>query len=777
MIGRTLLHFRILASLGKGGMGEVYRAEDTRLGREVAIKVLPAEVSDDPVRLARFEREAKALASVNHPNIAAIYSLELVDRGESILSPSPSVTFLVMELVEGEVLSARIDRGAVPVEETLDITSQIAQALEAAHKQGIIHRDLKPGNVMVTTEGSVKVLDFGLARQHVAPAELAEEAPTATLEGLTQENQIVGTIPYMSPEQIRSQALDPRSDLFSLGVVWFEMLTGQRPFTGGTSVDLISSILREPSPDPAALKPGTPDGVANLIRACLEKDPRDRPASASELCQRIARLQQAMSGSETRPAVAGKELEPRTIAVLPFHNLSGTEEAEFLATGLHNDLVTELSRVAGLTVISRSSVMRFRQTDMSAPEIGRELGAGTLIEGTVQIVGDRVRLTAQLIDAAKDAQRWAERYDRELSTETLFDLQSEVTRRIVDSLQSRLAPTLEAPQGRPPTQDMEAYRLVTLGRVQIERRTETGCRKALEHFRTAIERDPEYASAWAGLSEALAISVWYRYVEPGDRLERARRAGRRAVELDPESAEAHCSLATSLGAVRRGPEAMRELELAVELQPSYWDAHNRLSYLNNLHGRAPAALAAGRRAAELNPLSAEAVSNLSLSLLTNSDPERAIAEARHAAELSPGWTTATLYEAMPLYELGRYGEAAALLEGVTVEWAGLGAEATLAISQLGHGGDTSARQVLSRMNPEIDAFAIGFVHLALGETEEAFEWFSRATDLTDWACLAIHHLYRGVWRAIEDDHRYEELVRRAYQSHNLELPKGDRDEP
>ena len=780
MIGSTLSHFKITALLGQGGMGEVYRAEDTVLEREVAIKVLPEAVASDPDRLARFEREARVLASLNHPNIATIYSIEAAaQNGFSQSDPESGrnlVRFLVMELVEGEVLSASIGRGPLSVEETLAIALQIADALEAAHEKSIVHRDLKPGNVMITSKRRVKVLDFGLARRHIAEAQLGEEVPTATMTELTRENQIVGTIPYMSPEQLRSGPVDPRSDLFSLGVMSFEMLSRQRPFQGDTSVDLISSILREPAPDLTALRPEIPTAVQDLIANCLAKEPGHRPPSAAALRERLVVCQQALAKSEDpsensagQPdGGSGDVLDPRVIAVLPFVNLSRDEEAEFLATGLHNDLITDLSKIEGLTIISRSSVVRYRQSDKSLRHIGQELGAGTLIEGTVQRIGNRVRLTAQLIAASGGTQRWAERYDRELSTETLFELQSEVTRKIVESLQSELAPRLEVPKGKASTKDMEAYRLVTLGRVQLERRTKIGCRRAVEHFRTALGRDPEFSSAWAGLAEALAISVWYRYVDPADHLEQAQRAARRAVGLDPDSAEAHCALATSLGAIRRGPEAMKELKLAVRLQPSFWDAHNRLSYLNQLHGRARPALEAARRAVEINPLSAEAVSNLSLSYLTNGDLDPAIREARRAAELSPGWTTPPFYEAMPLYELGRYDEAVSILEGLTVEWAGLGAEATLAVSHLEAGREASARDVLAAMDPDFDTFAVGFVHLALGDLEEAFDKISQADELTDWACLAIHHLYRNVWSNVEQNRRYQELVSRAYESHGLE---------
>ena len=1174
MIGTTLSHFRITAKLGEGGMGEVYRAEDTKLGREVALKVLPEEMASDPDRLERFQREAKTIAALNHPNIVTIFSVEEADGAH----------FLTMELVEGKTLADLVPSAGLGLECFFEFATPIADALSSAHARGIVHRDLKPTNVMVMDEDQrVKVLDFGLAK--LAAGESADGSTQLPTEALTQEGIIVGTPHYMSPEQAKGEAVDQRSDIFSLGVMLYEMATGRRPFQGASSIELLSSVLKDTPPPVTDVKPELPRHLGRIIGRCLEKAPVDRYQSARDVAIELKGLQRETESGEIAPRLqahpptrssaaelaiavlpfscptddpemamlaeglsedlttglapfsflnvisgsttpgAGEDLkkvaatlaaryllhgrirrvgptvrlnahlldastgahlwaetfdrnldaaslfemqdeltdrivgvvadgagvlarsmanairdrpvdeltadewvfrafahmqqlrpeehsllrdglegvterhpnradgwgwlsmlylqefqhqlnprpdslsraldaarrsveldpacqvgrvhlasvyfhqrdlgaflpsaeraialnprdthfvgvmgmmiaftgdwdrgleivrkamelnphhpgwlhfvpfyvhfqrgdyeealrvakliqmpdfqwtwyvigaatgqlgrtteareaverlkalgietleqarteeakwiyedslledlldglrkaglteseegaeaepsavdsssgfDPRVVAVLPFDNLSGTEEAEFLTTGLHSDLVTELSRVAGLTIISRSSMMRYQHTDRTVREIGRELNAGTVIEGTVQSVGNRVRLTAQLIDTNEDAQRWAERYDRELSTETLFDLQSEVTKKIVDSLQSELAPTLEIPHGKPQTSDMEVYRLSTLGRVQVERRTETGCLRAIEHFENAVERDPNYAPGWAGLSEALSIAVWYGYLESGHRLQRAELAAKRAVALDPDSAEAHCALATSFGAVRNGPEAINELELAVRLQPSYGEAYNRLSYLNKLHGRAGESLDWATRAVEINPLSAESVSNLALSLVTNGKPEAALPEAQRAGELSPGWTTAVLYEALAFYELGRYGEAREALRELTVEWAGLGAQALLALTHLAAGDEGSARQVLATMDCETDAFAVGLVHLALGEIDAAFQGFSESVELNDWACLAIHHFHRDLWRSVENDPRYEELVRRAYQAHRLD---------
>ncbi len=750
-------------------MGAVYRAMDSRLNREVAIKVLPDSLLADAESLARLEREARTLARLNHPGIVSVFSMETVEGTDEIKR-----SFLVMELVEGRALSDEIHPGGMPLDRFLRLALQIAETLAAAHAEGVIHRDLKPGNIMVTPSDSIKILDFGLAKLLATFSGDSDTAPTQTLVQLTGRDQILGTIPYMSPEQARSQPLDERSDLFSLGVVLFEMLSGERPFRGDTAVDVISSILSKKPHDLGDLRPEIPESLRRVVDQCLRKRPQVRPSSALELKERLAGVAEDVLGAtmsrsdETTSATTKDDLDPRAVAVLPFANLSGTEEASLLAIGLHNDLLTELSRISGLTVISRTSVMAYRDTSKPISQIGRELRVGTLIEGTVQTAGNRVRLTAQLIDARSDVQRWAERYDRELSTDTLFDLQTDVSRRIIDSLQSAFAPALEVPSGKPGTHDLKAYRLWTLGRVQIERRTEDGCQRAVEHFQEAVDQDPTYAAAWAGLSEALSISVWYGYAEPGDLLQRAGQAARRAVALDPKSAESHGALATYYGAIRNGPKAMEELELAVQLQPSFWDAHNRLSYLHNLHGRAGVALESAKRAVELNPLSAEAVSNLSLSLFFTGDPKGAIREARHAAELSPGWTTADFYQALPLYELGRYDEAEALLTGLDVEWAGQGAQATLAATYVANNEEASARKVLEGMDPKVDAFAVGLVHLALREVDRAFERFFESEVLNDWACLAIHHFYDDLWAPVRDDPRYATLVRRAYENHQIE---------
>ncbi|RLE22845.1 MAG: hypothetical protein DRJ65_13070, partial [Acidobacteria bacterium] len=509
------------------------------------------------------------------------------------------------------------------------------------------------------------------------------------------------------------------------------------------------------------------------------KDREARISSSSELGTRLSTLAKStLSGSDPEEgevvsidSTRTPELDPRAVAVLPFENLSRADDADFLAVGLHNDLITELSKVPGLTVISRNSVLGLRETGKTAPQIGRELNAGTIIGGTVQSAGNRVRMTAYLIDAVADVHRWGERYDRELSPETLFAIQSDLTQRIVESLQSKLGLDQELPVGKLQTEDLEAYRLNTLGRMQLDQRTESGIRRAVELFEQAVERDPDYVPAWVGLADALTLTVSYGFGEPEILGPRAKAAGYRALELDPDSAEAHASLGLFYGTIQDGPASVRQLELAIQIQPSYADAHNWMSYFQNLSGRAEKALVSAKRAVELNPLSAEAVSNLSLSFLTNGDCEKAIIEADHVKELSPGWTTADFYKGIGFYEMQRYAEAKSALSDITVEWAGLGAEATLALTHVALNDEVLARQVLEGIDPDRDAFAVGMVHFALGEVETGFDRCLSVDHFGEWPILAVHHLYREVWSTVKDHPLFEELVRRA--SRSLNLPQGE----
>jgi class 3 adenylate cyclase/TolB-like protein/tetratricopeptide (TPR) repeat protein len=473
---------------------------------------------------------------------------------------------------------------------------------------------------------------------------------------------------------------------------------------------------------------------------------------------------------------AGRRLaEAQSIAILPFEILGGGDDAEFLAAGLHNDLLTELSKVPELTVISRTSVMGYRGTEKSIPRIARELNVGTVIEGAVQSAGRRVRMTVQLIDGLNDVHRWAESYDRELTTENLFDIQSDLTKHVTESLHAELVPTSAPITARPPTTDLDAYRVAAQGRQQLDLKTEQGFLRAIEHFEQAVELDAEYVTAWVGLADAFALMEDYGYGDSDDLLTRAETAAHRALALAPDSAAAHTSLGLLYATQQDGPATIREFEYAIHLQPSYADAHNWHAWVSLILGRGDVALDSAKRAVEVNPLSAEPVSNLALSYLSVRQPEEALVEARRAQELSP-FTTADFYVALALYDLGRFDEARDVLEPLavrsagelTVPWARHGPDATLALTLVALGEDDEARSVRETIDRESHPFAAGLISLGLSEMETAIGEFARVEETSAWPNLAIHHHYRDVWGRIAGTDAHRELLATARRSWKVE---------
>jgi len=526
---------------------------------------------------------------------------------------------------------------------------------------------------------------------------------------------------------------------------------GVREGPGGTAV---TQSGRGPAGTP---KPAPPP---------RHQSPAEHPASAA-----------AGAGAPAEADVARAELDIRHLAVLPFEVLSGTGEAEPLASGLHDDLLTELSRVPGLTVISRTSVRGYRNTDKPVRQIARELGVGTLVECGVQSAAGRVRLNVQLIDARNDAHRWAETFDRQLSAENIFDIQTELARRIAGSLRAELtAEEEERLVGRATTDDLDAYRLCALGRERLDRRTEAEMRRAADMFRQAIERDPRYALAWVGLSDALGLLVSYGHDELAHGLPRAEEAVQRALELAPDSAEAHASLGLLHYLRHRGPETLRTIERAIELRPGYAEAHNWLAYVRLLVGRPEEAPAAAERSVELDPLSAEAASNLSLSLLAVGQPERALGEARRTRELEPAWTHGAFCEGLACHALGRVEDAIALLRELVVPWADPGPRVTLALTYAASGDTGAARDIRESLERTGEAFGAGLIHAALDAPDAAFEAFERVDDWSDWPSLAVHGLYPEVWSKLRDDPRHAELLRVVDRSWGMDPGDSARQE-
>jgi len=607
--GTRLGPYEIVALLGAGGMGEVYRARDTRLGRDVAIKVLPAEFAADPDRLRRFEQEARAVAALSHPNILAIFD---VGVGAGLASaregtrPSPtneeetSVPYLVSELLEGESLRERLSGGAMPVRKAVELAVQIAQGLAAAHEKGIVHRDLKPANLFVTKDGHVKILDFGIAKL-VAPESAEELARETTVVEATAAGTVLGTVGYMSPEQVRGQSVDHRADIFALGCVVYEMLAGRRPFTAATNADTVAAIL---SADPRPLvEAGTeiPHGLEAIVLRCLEKRPEDRFTSARDVAFALL----AFAGS---PETPGRATLPRgitrddrpSVAVLPFANLSADPEQEYFCDGMAEEIINALAHVRGLRVIARTSSFAFKGRAEDVREIGAQLDVATLLEGSVRKAGERLRITAQLINVADGSHLWSEQYDRRL--EDVFAIQEEIALAIVENLQVHLLGRERAAITRRPTENLDAHSAYLRGQFYWNTFTPDGFVRSRESFEEAVRIDPNCAPALGGLAywyvsqafwadypseeawlQASALAerllssdpdYWLGYTARGNllafferRWAEAEEALRRGVLCGPGQAHAHFNLAALLVVRRRWEEMAEEARLALRLDP------------------------------------------------------------------------------------------------------------------------------------------------------------------------------------------------------------------
>ena len=650
MIGQTLSRYKITGMLGEGGMGVVYRAEDPELGREVALKLLPAEMADNPKRLERFRREAKAVAAINHPNIVTIHSIESVE----------TTHFLTMELVEGESLDHLIPPGGMPLAKVFEIAVPLADALSSAHESGIVHRDLKPANVMITGENRIKVLDFGLAKLVEDPEASDLEAtafPTQATE-LTAEGMVMGTAPYMSPEQVEGRAMDHRTDIFSLGIVLYEMATGKRPFAGDTSAALVSSILRDSPPTVTEINESLPRHLARIIQHCLEKDPEARYQSAKDVRNELKSLRREVdsgsvtTGSGATPisaapistgsrgiglwAAAGvaaivilaagwwlgrgsenaltaedgragsfaadvasaARSDTPSVAVLPFTNLSADPDNEYFTDGLTEELIGALANVGGLRIPARTSVYALKETNLDIQEIGRRLGVDNILEGSVRKAGDQLRISAQLIKVSDGFNLWSETYDRQF--EDVFVIQGEIAGNIVEALQLTLSPVEQQALRSERTTDFKAYEYYLRGRGHYRRRTRTDFESAREMFSKAIEIDSGYALAWAGLADTYT-EFWRNYESTEENLAQAEETSREAVELDPNLAEAHAARGFALGQRQLYDEAAAAFRRAMELNPRLFEAYYYYGTVAFAAGRLETAAEMFEKATEAAP--------------------------------------------------------------------------------------------------------------------------------------------------------------------------------
>ncbi|HKF43363.1 MAG TPA: serine/threonine-protein kinase [Thermoanaerobaculia bacterium] len=480
--GTRLGPYEILAALGAGGMGEVYRARDPRLGRDVAIKVLPEDMARDEERLTRFEREARALAALNHPGVVTIYSIERA--GET--------WYLAMELVEGESLGKAMLSGGFPLSRFLDVAVPLAEALSAAHERGIVHRDLKPANVMVTREGRVKVLDFGLAKlEAAASGGRADEIPTASLVELTSEGQVFGTVAYMSPEQARGAKLDARSDIFSLGIVLYQMLTGERPFRGDSAVELLTSILRDSPAAVTELRPDVPPHLGRIVRRCLEKNPSDRYQTSRDVYNELKDLRT----ETTLPVPKAVPEAVVAIAVLPFEDLSAAKDQDYMCEGMAEEIMNALMRVRGIRVASRTSAFRAAREGKDLAEIARALSVSHVLEGSVRAAGSRLRVTTRLTGVESGYQLWSERYDRDAAD--VFALQDDIAAGVVEAVQAKLSPGEHEVRARPQVANLTLTGITSWAVTSGTRRTSSPPRRRLSRRPCgSIQRTPRPGSGF-----------------------------------------------------------------------------------------------------------------------------------------------------------------------------------------------------------------------------------------------------------------------------------------
>jgi serine/threonine-protein kinase len=720
VIGRTLGHYLIREKLGTGGMGEVYLAEDTKLARNVALKVLPPELASNPDRRERFHREAKAVAALNHPNIVTLHSVE---EAEGVL-------FLTLELVDGETLRDKIDRGPIPVEQVFDLGAQIGEGLSKAHAAGILHRDLKPHNVMVTADGRVKLLDFGLAK-FLERRETDPDAPTMARE--TSPGMTLGTAGYMAPEQALGKEVDARADLFALGVVLYEMATGRSPFRGETLAAFFDSLLHDAPPSLSAVNPELPRDLARIVERAMEKEPARRYASAEELV------------SDLRGMVVPKPGRAKrfSIAVLPFSDLSPERDQDYFCQGLAEELINTLAAVRGLRVLARTSAFAIQGQGLDVREIGRRLRVDTVLEGSVRKSGTRLRITTQLVDAAEGYQLWSKKFDREL--DDVFAVQDEIAETVASELQSELGFAKERSDARRAS-NLEAYDAYLRGLFAMNRWTEEWVERALGSFAEAVARDPGYALAHAAIAECL---VWF-YSGIGIRsaeetIPRAREAAEKALALGPELPEPHKVkglIAMSHDWDRKGAES--SFEKAIGLNPSSADTRLWNAWrLSLLEGSYQEALAELRVAEELDPLDLKIKTQVGYVYYFLREVDKAEEQFRKVLAIDPHFAFGHYALGDVHAQQGRYEEAlshlaeSVRLGGISVNHLailsyvnGLAGRAEEARKLLGEIGERGNRGYAS---PIWSALA----HLGLGEYDLALDWLDRAFTERDGSLILV----------------------------------------
>jgi TolB-like protein/Tfp pilus assembly protein PilF len=731
-------------------MGTVYQAEDTRLGRQVALKFLPADLARDRHALDRFRREARAASALNHPHICIIHDIDDAD-GEP---------FIAMELLEGQTLKERLQGRPLPMQEVVDLGLQLVDALEAAHEKGIIHRDIKPANAFITTRGTAKLLDFGLAKLVEEPREGGTEAPTVPGEWMTTAGVALGTVGYMSPEQVRGEGLDARTDLFSLGVVLYEMATGRAPFRGATSGAVLGEILYAAPTAPVRLNPEVPAELQRIVIKLLEKDRALRYQSAGDLEVDLLWLKREReSGRGAAPGVA-EPLHIPSLAVLPFANMSADKENEYFSDGLAEDIIDALTQVPGLRVMARTSAFAFRGKAQDVREIGARLNVEHILEGSVRKAGNRIRVTAQLVKASDGYHLWSQRFDREMTD--VFAVQDEISQAIVGKLRVRLAADRRLVKRH--TENVEAYNLYLKARYQFWRFTPEGLAKGKEYYEQAIASDPDYALAWNGLAGFYNVLGMSGQVPPGAANAQAEQAARKALELDDCLAEAHAVMGALRASEFDWKAAEREFSRAVALDPRSgdvlrWYEHYYLGPMKRLDD----SVAAYLKAVETDPLSPSLQAQLGYSYCLKRDWNRAIEQCRTALDLDPQcWAYMLLGSCY--FHVGQHDDAIRAMETLPQ----IMGRSSFALANLGWvygsaGRAAEARRLLEELEEGaqkgyVPSWSFAVIYQGLGEMDKAFDWFERAVD--EHESLMLQFNVHPNYDPLRTDPRYPALLRK-----------------